>query len=981
MANITVSAIANDIATIRNDPALVQTRILDLVEHASDGGLTLVDPNNPFALGLEMAAALAVNNVTEARILTRKAYPSLANTVLDVYAHMTDYDYRDVFTTPSRAKFVILLDKEETLSKTVRDPSIPGIRRLTIPRYTKITVADTDFTLLYPIDITLVRSGGIQITYDTTSPTRLQPLTTNLLKWDIINIDGRETIRIEVELYQLTITRFIPQLNASSGFSRTYTFSHGFHFCRAFIKNAHGGWQEITTTHSTKVYDIKKPTVILTVLGNEVKVDIPQIYFNNKLITDNVRLDFYTTKGPMNMVLESMNTQAFAAAWDSVNNEKLSVFSAPILTLNRFAIYSIDTVSGGRYAMPDYEIRRRVITRSLNTEGLPITHEQLANKLTDRGYLLVTNIDNITDRQFLATRRLPPPSSGRTITGISASIATLEESLTNLELSRHVIKNNFRSTIKPTTIYEMTGDKIRVVDDLSEDQLKQLRVDSPETFAKRINERKYMYSPYYYVIDSDTDRFGCRIYDLDNPRLVNRYFNEANASLGTTINVNEYSITPSPNHDGYYLDLDLNVGQLSRELGPDYIAVQLSYLGKNASDGRYWINGVLQTPINPKTRKPYDDIYIYRFHIETRYDVDETDGLIPTPYMAAINLEHEFDVVTVIKDYEPEGYRRTDIDQLIRPEIIPKYSVNNVYTGVSHEKIRIKFGDRLKHLWGRTRTIVDHNNFEVHEEDVIDYFSQDVFEYDETGNPIIEYDRATDELSIRVLHKKGDRRLDMFGDTVYKYRKGQVKLDDFGDPILKGGKRGLLRHIELFLLDARYLFSDNEADEIYRNGVRDVVTDWCVSDMAEIDGQLLERSEIFFYPMRTTGRIDVLADDNLNVGIDAEQRLKVTFWLTETNYNNTTLRDMIEAQCVVTIQNALNRTRCSTDTILDDLRLALDGQIVSVILDGFAGGHYNTVTLKDGSIGLSVGKKLHLLSNNTLEMRNDVEVVFKIHGE
>lgn len=981
MNNITTSGLALDIGTIRNDPALVQTRVLELIEYASNGGMVLVDPNNPFALGLEMATTLAVNNVTEARILTRKQYPCMADNLVDIYSHMTDYDYRDIFATPARATFVILMDKEETLSKTVQDPQVPSIRRLTIPRYTCIHVADSDFTLLYPINIELVRSGGIQITYDNSSPTRLQSLTTNMLKWDVVNIDGRETIRIEVELYQLTITRFVPQLNASSGFSRTYRFEHPFHYCRAFIKNEQGNWQEITTTHSTKVYDSRKATVILTVMEDSVKVDIPQIYFNNRLITDSVRLDFYTTRGPVSAVLEALDSSSFTTSWEGVNNEKLSVYSAPILTLNRFAVYSTDTVTGGRQAMPMYEVRRRVINRSLSTEGLPITANQLSNKLNDKGYQLVTNIDNITDRQFLATRRLPPPFSGRTVTGISASVVTLERSLTELEKSQHVVKNNLRSTIKPSLLYELNGGKLEIVDDLSEQLLRQLRIDSPEIFVNRMNLKQYLYSPYYYVLDSNTDEFGCRIYDLDNPVLQNRYFTQANTSLGTSIAVADYQVKNSPNGDGYYLDVLLNVGQLSAELGPNYISTQLSYMGKHERDGRYWINGKLITPIDNKTGKPVENIYLYRFHIETRYDVDEQDGLIPVPYMAAINLEHEFDVCTILRDYSPEGLTLTDIDELIRPSVLDDYRPTSKYTGVSHEKITLKFGHRLNHLWGRTRTIVDPHNFEHHEQDVVDYYTQDVLEYDNTGNPVILYDKASGDVSLSVLHRKGERRLDEFGDTIYRYRQGEVKLDDFGNPILKGGMRGQLRHIDLFLLDARYRFSDHEKDIEYRDTVRDMVTDWCVGDLAEIDKQLLERSEIFFFPMRTTGRIDVLADDNLNVGISAEQHLTVTYWLTATNHANVVLRDAIEAQTVLTLQRSLSRTRCSIDSILDDLRLDMDGQVVAVAVDGFAKGLYSTITVKDGSVGLSVGKKLHLLSNNTLEIRNDVTINFKIHGE
>ena len=199
-------------------------------------------------------------------------------------------------------------------------------------------------------------------------------------------------------------------------------------------------------------------------------------------------------------------------------------------------------------------MRERVISRSINTEGLPITNAQLSNKLSDMGYRLVTNIDNITDRQFLATRRLPAPADRRTVTGISANVSTLQTTLINLETSQNVIKSNWRTTIKPTMIYEEIANQLRMVDNFRQDSLWKLKTENPELLSKILNEGKFLYSPFYYVIDSDTDEFGCRIYDLDTPEVKTRYFDKTNAGLGITLGFADYRIIKSPNNDGYYLD-------------------------------------------------------------------------------------------------------------------------------------------------------------------------------------------------------------------------------------------------------------------------------------------------------------------------------------------------------------------------------------------------------------------------------------------
>ena len=66
--------------------------------------------------------------------------------------------------------------------------------------------------------------------------------------------------------------------------------------------------------------------------------------------------------------------------------------------------------------------------------------------------------------------------------------------------------------------------------------------------------------------------------------------------------------------------------------------------------------------------------------------------------------------------------------------------------GVSRDKVTIKFGDRLKHLWGRTRTIPDYNQFETYQEDIPDRYEADVYVLNSDGIPKTTYDVATGNL-------------------------------------------------------------------------------------------------------------------------------------------------------------------------------------------------------------------------------------------
>lgn len=980
MSDNTISKIAQQIEVLRQDPGIIQAKILDLVESVSNGQMVVMDPNNPFALGLEMASALAVNNLTQDEMLSRRAYPSLTNRIDDLYRHMSDYDFKDVFATPSSGTFTFLLDKDEVISKTVNDPNLPGTKRLTIPRYTKIVIQDIPFTLLYPIDIKLVRSGGLLISYNTENTTPLQTLKTNMLVWDIVYIDNKEYLRIKAELKQLAINRYIPQLNASSGFSKTYPIEDNFHYARAFIKKGNY-WIEIRTTHSDKVYDPKVPTIVLQVTDQGLRATVPQVYTNNGSITDAVRLDIYTTKAKLDLSLGMVEHNAYKVFWDSIPTERLDEFSAPILTISRFAVFSDDTITGGTNGLSFEELRDRVISRSISSEGVPITRAQLNNKLSDLGYQLVTNIDDITDRQFLATRKTIAPPDDRTITSISAMVGTIQKTMTELEIYDTVSKNSRRDTIKPGTLYEVTNGVVDIVSNTQRSALWNMKFSNPEYLVNVLNDKQYMYSPFYYVIDSNINEINCRVYHLDDPVVVSRFYQDSNDALGVNISVQDYWFYNSPNKDGYIFEVLLNVGQTALKLGPEFISVQLSYIGKDRIQNRYWLEGELVSVIDPATGFPVDNIYQYRFHIETRYDVDPNDGLIPTPFKSPVDLEHDFDLVTIIRDFLPPDVSPTKIDKIVSKESIPGYNSASIYTAVNHERYRLKFGDRLNHIWHKTRTIYEYDMYARYPEDVIDYYEEDVYVTDSTGSVKVTYNPESNKITTTKLFSAGERKVNQYGETIYKHRKDDIVLDDYGDPVIREGGRGLQRHIDILLLDARYLFVDQVQDITYRNNVRDSIADWCVNDMVRINSQLLERSEIFYYPIRTTGVVEVLADNNLDASINAEQQFNITFWLTKEKYANTSLREMIEAQAVKSIQSSLDRSTVSLDQIIDNLRFVLGNNIVSVHVQGFTDDQYSAVSIKDSSMGLNIAKRARLLSNNQIEMVNDVKIEFLTHGE
>ena len=445
--------------------------------------------------------------------------------------------------------------------------------------------------------------------------------------------------------------------------------------------------------------------------------------------------------------------------------------------------------------------------------------------------------------------------------------------------------------------------------------------------------------------------------------------------------VNNYAIAKSPDGQGYILEIQLSIGQGVDLLGPDYINVQLSYVGKDEPN-RYFIEGTLVSPIDPSTGKPYEGQYIYQFKIETQYDIDSSDGLIPTPYISPINLMHEFDIVTILKNYNPNiGITVSDIDSIINTKSLPGYSATNRYIGVSQHKVTIEFGKRLDKLWNKTRTVVDVSQRDVYTADVPKRYSQDVYELDSTGNMKISYDAVNNNITFNKLHSAGDVMLAPNGEMIYQYRKGDPKFDVNGEPIYLNGGNGLLRQIDLFLVDASYYFANTPNVIEYKQRCMSLLTNWITSDMQLLTNQLLDRSEMFFHPPVSIGNIKVTADNNQDIMVKSKQHLTIRCFITEIDMKNASLREALSKNITQIVQAALSKRVVSRDSLFQALRTNVGDTVISFEILGFLNDRYRAVTITDDTANLSLGTKMVALTNGLIDIRDDIVVEFVTHIE
>lgn len=956
-----------NIDRIRYNPSAIQRLSLSSLEAAMGGNLDIVDPTNPFVFLMEASSINAAAAMIDNEANTRKQYPSMALTEDELYLHMSDIDYAGRFASPARTTFTILLGKEELYNRVV-NTGVGNVRKLTIPRHTEFTIAGVKFTMQYPIDIRVMAHGGLQIVYDVDNLSPLQTLSTNIVDWTVVNIQGVEFIKLDIPVSQFEITPQYGQLNNATGFNKTFSYSNQFYYARVFAAQADGSWKEIRTTHTDQVFDPLVPTAVLKVTAGKLNVSIPQVYLTTQLVNTELRVDIYTTRGPLDMILGNYQMNNFTVRWVDLDGTASSKFVAPLSSYATMAIYSDSVVSGGANGLSFEKLRERVMLNAMGVPNLPITNVQLTSRLEDLGYQTVKDVDNITNRQFLATRVLPKPTDDSVVSGAGCTIQTLSASMVDLAAMDTVRDNGNRITILPKTLYQNINGLLQIVPTVA---INALMANPLDVRARKINESRYLYSPFHYVLDMNDDRFDLRGYYLDAPSIEAKSFVEENDTVGIEVGTGSYKIERVDN--GYKLTVVCRSSDAWKALSDEQALCQLSYIPTGEKD-RAYLNGELVATL--------DGERMYQFDLETNYDIDAIDNIIVTNFSMYNDPERkhptplttDFDIMYIAADIDLTGMATTTIDKEMGKELLPE-----IVIGISRERLKVRLGDALHRLWTASRSVVSSLDYQRYAADVPALWEETVFQRDPVTGALDLTVDGEGNVQYVILHNQGDPVLDENGDPVIKWHKGDPILDGSGEPLVISSRK-MVRQCDLFLIDGVYWFATEAAAVAYRDSLPVTVVNWLRDDITTVSQFLLEQTNLFFYPKSTLGQVSVIVKEDQQSTVTAEQSFSVVYYLTGQAYRDTELRTSLSKMAIETINEVLQNQTVTTNEMVSKLTAKAGGDAIAVEISGLGGSNPQAaMTLEDNSARLSIKKVAVALADGTIGVADDVAVTFLQH--
>lgn len=975
---ITSTEILADMAAVRYEPTRLAVLVANYMNRLMDGEEMVVDPSLPFPYLEEVAILTGYAAIKEDENLDRRQYPETAQSERDLYLHASDVDYEGMFASPGGAWFDIYIAEEEILKYAVKVGDT-STRRLVLPRYSQIVVNGMTFTFQYPVNFIVKAHGAIDVVYDGSQPSPLQTLPGNKVDWELIttfitenNKGAVRFVRIRTYLKQMLLTTYKYSLVGSKVLLTTVPLADEFYYARAFVNDNRGIWKAIKTTHSQQVFDPTDPTLLLTVLDGQLTIELPYVYYATGFVTHDIRVDVYTTKGPLNLPLSALPPASYIANWRDLDNDENNKYIAPLSQMSTISITGDGVASGGSLA-PSFAVRRqRIQTNATGPQVIPISNAQVGTALDKLGFESSMNIDDISHRTYLATRAMPDHNDGQVTTGIDTAVVTYKTSITDLLTHSTVIDNGERFTVMPKTLYRYIDGVLTIV---SDDDLAKLAALSGDALVNAVSDGTYLYTPLHYVLDTALNSFHARPYFLSAPKIELSSFIASNDTLGLTIS-SSTTRTIERTDEGYVIRIQSISNDVWKALRDDQVHVQLAYIPPGEKSMAY-ING-RQILVSGER--------IFEFVIKSRWDVEvvnvDEHRLITTNFNMFEPIErnyptfltNDFSVIWSVSDYTVPGFESTAVDTALGKFLLPDDVV-----GVYHETLRLHLGDELTGLWAMSRSMIGLRKFVTYPEDVLATWETNVYKKDPvTKMPIVQEIDGVKSLVIEF--EKGTVKLNSDGEQEIKHHKGSAVHDENGNPIMES-ERNIIRWWDIVLFDGVYRFASDINDVSYRRDVPQILVEWINDTLGPIRKTTLDETDLYFQPRNTLKFVECLVEDSRRIILHTAQFLKVDLYVSKEVYADTALRAAMEESAIKQIVAGLDNVNVARNVIESSITSALGSDLIGVELTGLGGkeNDFNIITLLDETARLCVAKTLMVQPDGTYAVIDGIEVNFRRH--
>lgn len=958
------------IDSLRN-PMIISKLALDEMQNRLNGKITVADPNTPFCQLLEFGSSIASNVIKTMDEKLPTLYPKRAESMEDLYNHMSDFDYTNMYSTPAKTIMRFTLPKKYLISNGMMYNN--NYKLVKIPRDTVFMVGKYVFGMYYPINILINNyTSTFTTVFDTTESNPLHELTTNIVEKYDLQYQGLDYIVIDMPIYQFAKSTIEESLVAETGYTKKITYNNSFYALRIFTV-INGEYVELSQSQSTLVYDSNVPTAWIQVLSDvhTVKIVIPQIYFDKNMMGSKIIIEVYTTMGSLNIDTSNISTSSISANFTAgirEDSKYSNIFKQ--LPFEYALTLSADAIIGGSDPIELETLRDRVVNDSLYSR-VPITESEVTAYMNDNGFYVKKFLDNITDRVYYAYRVIKD-GTGAVVPSVTTQIRMLGSYATDKKHSPFLYQNADNSiTILPTALYEYNQDSDSVIP-LDDDEMSNIVAMEKIDLAEYLNNRQILKSPYHLRVDINNSYPSVIAYDLYTPEVTKVIFEDDNVdmsekmmSFGAKIAhsaIGEYVVTFS-----VYKSDEV---KLLPESDIKVYATTYSREGIWAGTECKWV---------------YDDAVtgrsIYQFTIPTSYHLTEDGGIgIDFPQSSngvvlneqIVDLVTDFHVVFMVN-------RMSLTSTVVEPSSSITQGVPEVYTALylalSRQYFTIRLGKSLKDVMHcNIEAASTRKTYATYQIDVPAHYTEDVYEQDENGF-IKTYTDDDGNMSVRKLYSVGDPKIDINGNPIYQHRKGDIVYGADNQPVISVGAESLY-YITAMFIDAKMFFSDRSAELNFQSNMYNIL-DGYFDAVRNIQDQLLERTDIYFRCVRSTGMSLISRGDEITEKQKIELSFKIVCYVPSYVKQDLAVQDKITEMTCSAIEEAIDSKTISMLDIFKSVKDQMSDYIDHFDLLGVNGDTtLQTFVFLDEDAQPSVARKLELTDDNLLSLNKQINISY-----
>jgi len=942
-----------NITNYTKDPSRVIDDVLTDLERSRD--IEIVDSSNAFILLMEMATILAADSINNIELSLQTRFANLALNMKELYPHLNSTDIKQLLAQPTRTQLTvnILLPSFKANAVWLADENC---HIAVIPKRTEINVDDLVFSLDRAVEVRLYHNHVVKVRYlEDNLHTSIHADLALINNPVVLNDANQEPwMRFSLDIRQIDYYTYSYAVPPTYGVREVISYTDQLSSIEVlYLDNDQQKPMDIS--FSDKVYNSSTPTAIVEINSQQqtVTIVIPPIYILDGAVAGSILVVIGTTKGDIDRVMDNYNiTDYTVAPQQSSSLIALTAQEQAFLNVDYF-VYISKPLDGGRQALSFKEIQQRITTRAFGPPEQPITKSQLAANLNDLGYRIVKYEGGVSGRTYVVTDDIPSVPDLPFSSSLGIGMMSITTSMSDLSKLPGTIVFKDSITILPTQLYSYNGTAIDPV------------FDSPLTIAAStskservalINSRKYLFSPLYYSVTiHQQDKLKVTPWSLNRPKVDYIDRKDSNSILPDIFD--RKSATLLTTDTGFQLVIQLTRLQDTAMLNPTDSFALLRYQANDANV--YYLNAVVSE----------DSVYMYySFDIPSSFYL--TDTQISLTFTNDILVDAKLPVSIIYGlNTKPATYLNTDIDDLLSPALINK-------AALLHEVFHLTLGTPLPGLWTDARVLNRTPIYEVYEEDVYYTKEEVIISRDETSSqlPFTIDDDCT--INYKPAHTQEVNVLDSDGNPILLHKAGDIKVDEYGRLIDTASSNLRFTWSHLVMDDALLYIDSPAIVDLLRLIQQDIVYK-CTDQLDKLKSRLLERTDIYYSPIRTIGQQSLYSNDTIVDVVDLNISPIVTLTVPNDVYGDSQSRELLKTQTVELLNNYFDSPDLSYDQLIRYMLDSYGEVVLSVSIEGLPNVLDSRLVSYDNNTShLTVGTRVTINNQGYMELKDDILINF-----